>query len=86
MRRNAEVSAAQRAVRLLFMIGIAVAAYFALSILDQGARADGGASDLTLKSESVGDVADLSDHRERTDPGPEAAGSAAADGGDRCAR
>src|SRR5687767_10818092 len=65
------------------MIGIAVAAYFALSILDQCARADGSASDLTLMRDSVRAVAGLSDHRERTDPGPEAAGSGAADGGDR---
>jgi hypothetical protein len=45
VRRFVAAAAAQRIARLLFMIGLAVAAYFALSVFDHAARADEGLKD-----------------------------------------
>src|SRR5689334_3283306 len=42
MRGNAAISAAQRMGRLLLLIGLAVAAYVAMSLLDHAAHADEG--------------------------------------------
>src|SRR5689334_6609787 len=45
VRRNVAGAAAQRIYRLLVMIGLIVAAYFALSVIDHAARADAGVID-----------------------------------------
>jgi hypothetical protein len=45
MRPNTDVTAVQRLVRLLFMIGMVIAAYLVLSLFDRAARADTGVTD-----------------------------------------
>jgi hypothetical protein len=45
MRPNTDVTAVQRVVRLLFMIGMVIAAYLVLSLFDRAARADTGVTD-----------------------------------------
>src|SRR3954454_18244435 len=51
MRGNVAAAAVQRIARLLFMIGLFVAAYFALCIFDHAARADDGLTDQLQKAD-----------------------------------
>jgi hypothetical protein len=59
VRRFVAAAAARRIARLLFMIGFAVAAYFALSVFDHAARADEGLTDRLGKADPPASVEKL---------------------------
>ena len=53
MRRNADVSAGQRIVRLLFMAAMIIVAYLTLSLFDRAAHADTGVIDQITEADPV---------------------------------